>query len=110
MYKRQHRADSGLARFKPRVIRHLSQVLHLTPEQRRVIEPLVSQAEAALLDLRMKHQPRVEEIVHTAAMQIKATLTADQQIAFDELLTALQARWRKDRMYADQQLAPHTPR
>jgi predicted negative regulator of RcsB-dependent stress response len=103
-YKREHRDESMLARLKPRVIHQLDERLHLRDEQRRVVELLVSQAEGQLLALRMQQQPYVEEIVARAATRINATLTSKQQLEFDDLLSTLEARWRKDRLYARERL------
>ena len=108
-YKRQHREASGLARMKPQVLNHLKHDLHLTDEQVRAIEPLMSQAEAELLQLRMAQQPRVEEIVGRTAATIKSTLSPEQQRPFEEILQTLQQRWDKDRAYAQQHLAGPRP-
>lgn len=108
-YKRQHRDEQSLARMKPRVLRHLTHNLHLTDEQVRAVEPLVAQAEAELLQLRMAQQPRVAEVVARTAGAIKTTLHPEQQRIFDELLRTFQQRWDRDRAYVQQRMAEPRP-
>lgn len=98
-YKQQQRWENGLAGLKPRVIKHLTRELHLSAEQQRAIEPIVSEAEGELLLLRMAQQPRVDETVSRTIEALKIKLTPEQQSKLDELYQHLQRRWDSDREY-----------
>jgi hypothetical protein len=98
-YQQQQRWERGLSGLKPRVLKHLTRELHLSREQQHAIEPIVSQAEADLLHLRMAQQPRVDETVTRTIEALKGKLRAEQQNKLDELYGQLQRRWDSDREY-----------
>jgi hypothetical protein len=101
-YERQHRWEQGLAGMKPRVMKHLTRELHLSEEQRQVVEMIVSQAESQLLHLRVAQQPHVDDVLVGTMEALKGNLTPDQQIKLDEQFKNLQKRWASDRAYVQQ--------
>ena len=98
-YQRQHKWQQGLAGMKPRLMQHLTRELHLSAEQQRLIEPIVTQAEGELLRLRMAQQPHIEESLSSTTEAIKTKLSVEQQHQLDELYRRLQRRWDSDREY-----------
>lgn len=100
-YKTQQRWAQGLAGMKPRLMNHLTQELHLSGDQRRTVEGLVSRAEADLLRLRVSQQPRVDDTVARTTEAIKGVLTPEQQARLEELYQTLQQRWAADRAYTE---------
>jgi len=98
-YKQQQKWEQGLAGLKQRVRNHLSRELHLSVEQQLAIEPILSQAEAELLQLRMAQQPRVEETVTRTTTTLRAKLNPQQQSKLDELYRRLERRWESDQNY-----------
>jgi hypothetical protein len=101
-YERQHRWEQGLAGLKPRVMKHLTHELHLSDDQRRTFDVIVSQAEAELLHLRIAQQPHVDKVLVRTIAELKGTLTPEQQTKLDEQYNSLQKRWTSDRAYAQQ--------
>ena len=99
-YERQHRWEQGLAGMKPRLMKHLAHELHLSDDQRRAFDVIVSQAEAELLRLRIAQQPHVDEVLVKTIAALKGTLTPEQQTKLDEQYNHLQKRWASDRAYA----------
>jgi hypothetical protein len=98
-FQQQKKWERGLAGLKPRVMKHLTTELRLSAEQRSEIESIVTQAEKALLQLRMAQQPRVDSIVAHTIDSVKSKLTPQQQNKLDELYGQLQRRWDADRVY-----------
>jgi hypothetical protein len=98
-YKQQQKWDQGLSGLKQRVRNHLTRELHLSVEQQLAIEPILSRAEAELLQLRMAQQPRVEEAVTRTTTALKTKLSPEQQAKLDELYRRLEQRWDSDRKY-----------
>src|SRR5690348_3329571 len=92
-YERQHRWEQGLAGMKPRVMKHLTHELHLSDDQRRTFDVIVSQAEAELLHLRIAQQPHVDKVLVRTIAELKGTLTPEQQTKLDEQYNSLQKRW-----------------
>jgi hypothetical protein len=101
-YERQHRWEQGLAGMKPRVMKHLTHELHLSEDQRKAVDAVVSQAEAELLRLRVAQQPHVDDVLMRTTEALKANLTPDQQTKLDEQYNNLKKRWASDRAYAQQ--------
>lgn len=106
-YKMQQRWVQGLAGMKPRLMTHLTQELHLSGDQGRTVEALVSRAEADLLRLRVSQQPLVDETVARTTEAIKGVLTSEQQAKLEELYQTLQKRWASDRAYTER--LQHSP-
>ena len=98
-YKQQQKWEQGLAGLKQRVMKHLTHELRLSVEQQQAIEPILSQAEVELLQLRMAQQPHVEETVTRTTTELKAKLRPEQQTKLDELYRRLEQRWDSDRKY-----------
>jgi hypothetical protein len=101
-YERQHRWEQGLAGMKPRVMKHLTHELHLSEDQRKAVDVIVSQAETELLQLRVAQQPNVDDVLMRTTEALKANLTPDQQTKLDEQYDNLKKRWASDRAYAQQ--------
>src|ERR1700693_4972144 len=59
-YQQQQKWEKGLAGLKPRLMNHLTRELHLSSDQQRAIEPILTQAERELLHLRIAQQPQVD--------------------------------------------------
>ncbi len=98
-YQQQQKWENGLAGLKPRLIKHLTRELHLTAEQQRAIEPILTQAERELLRLRLAQQPQVAVNIAKTTEALKHQLTPQQQSKLDELAGKLQRRWDSDRAY-----------
>jgi Spy/CpxP family protein refolding chaperone len=98
-YQQQQKWENGLAGLKPRVMKHLTRELHLTANQQRAIEPILTQAERDLLRLRIAQQPQVDMTVVKTTEALKLPLTPQQQSKLDELTGKLQRRWDSDREY-----------
>ena len=98
-YQQQQKWENGLAGLKPRLIKHLTRELHLTAEQQRAIEPILTQAERELLRLRVAQQPQVDVTIAKTTEALKPQLTPQQQSKLDELAGKLQRRWNSDREY-----------
>jgi hypothetical protein len=97
--KQQQKWQQGLSGLKPRVMRHLTRELHLSPEQQPAIEPILSQAEGELLRLRIAQQPQVETTVGRTIDALKVKLTIEQQHKLEKLNQQLHQRWDLDRRY-----------
>ena len=98
-YKSQQKWEQGLAGLKKRVMKHLTQELHLSAGQQQAIKPILSQAEGELLRLRLAQQPQVDATAAKTIEAVKPKLTAEQQRKMDELYRRLQQRWDSDREY-----------
>ena len=98
-YQQQQKWENGLAGPKPRLIKHLTRELHLTAEQQRAIEPILTQAERELLRLRIAQQPQVDATIAKTTEALRPQLTPQQQSKLDELAGKLQRRWDSDREY-----------
>ena len=98
-HKQQQKWEQGLSGLKPRVMKHLTRELHLSPEQQQTIEPILSQAERELLRLRIAQQPQVETTVTRTMEALKVTLNPEQQHKLEELNHKLHQRWDSDRKY-----------
>lgn len=78
-----------------RIIMHkLSDELHLTGDQKSEIEKIVSETQAGLQQLRLRHQPETEEILDRGLGQIKTKLTTEQQAKIEKLYGQAKQRWR----------------
>ncbi len=98
-YQQQQKWENGLAGLKPRLMKHLTRELHLTAEQQRAIEPILTQAERELLRLRIAQQPQVDATIAKTTEALRPQLTPQQQSKLDELAGKLQRRWDSDREY-----------
>jgi hypothetical protein len=100
-YVQENQGERGPAARQERVMKRLTQELSLTPDQQAGIRPIVNRAHVEILQLRFQHQPEVEQIFAQGLVDIKATLSADQQEKLDELYAQLQRRWQVSRDYLE---------
>jgi len=98
-HKQQQKWQEGLSGLKPRVMKYLTRELHLSLEQQQTIAPILSQAEAELLRLRVAQQPHVETTVTRTMDALKVQLSLEQQHKLEELNQRLHQRWSSDRQY-----------
>jgi hypothetical protein len=97
--ERSHRSEHGPAARHERIMKRLSQELSLTPQQQRVIEPIVMRAHMAMLELRFSHQAEVEQILAKGMKELKTKLSDSQQPGLDRLYYELEQRWQDSREY-----------
>ena len=98
-YQQQQKWEKGLAGLKPRLMKHLTRELHLSADQQRAIEPILTQAERELLRLRIAQQPQVDVTIAKTTEALKPQLSLQQQSKLGELTAKLQQRWDSDREY-----------
>jgi hypothetical protein len=97
--ERTSRNEHGPAAHHERIMKRLTEGLSLTPPQRNEIEPIVTRAHVALLELRFAHQPEVERILTHAMAELKMKLSAMQQPELDRMYAGLEQRWQVSRDY-----------
>ena len=102
-FERTHRGERGPAAQHERIMKRLTQELSLTPQQQTEIEPIVSRAHVAILELRFSHQAEIEQILATGMAALKEKLSATQQPELDRMYKGLQQRWQVSREYLDAQ-------
>ena len=102
-FERTHRGERGPAAQHERIMKRLTQELSLTPQQQTQIEPIVSRAHVAILELRFSHQAEIEQILATGMAALKEKLSATQQPQLDKMYAGLQQRWQVSREYLDAQ-------
>lgn len=100
-YEREHRGERGPAAQDERIMKRLTQELSLTATQQTEIEPIVTRAHVAILELRFSHQAEIEQILARGMTELKAKLSSDQQTKLDGMYTRLEQRWQKSREYLD---------
>lgn len=100
---RMHRSDQGPAAKQERIMKRLTQELSLTAQQQIEIEPIVSRAHLAVLELRFSHQAEVEQILTQGMAEIKPRLSLEQQAGLERLYAELQQRWQTSRNYIQAQ-------
>jgi hypothetical protein len=106
---RASRGERGPAAQHERIMKRLTQELSLTPQQRSEIEPVVTRAHTAILELRFAHQAEIEDILAKGMVDIKAKLSPEQQSALDNMYAGLQRRWRVSRSYLEAQKRSPAP-
>jgi hypothetical protein len=84
-------------------MKRLTQDLSLTPQQQADIEPIVTRAHVALLELRFAHQAEVEQILARGIAEISTKLSTAQQPELDRMYKGLERRWRMSREYIEAQ-------
>jgi len=84
-------------------MKRLTQDLSLTPQQQADIEPIVTRAHVALLELRFAHQAEVEQILARGIAEISTKLSTTQQPELDRMYKGLERRWRVSREYIEAQ-------
>lgn len=99
--ERTSRGDQGPAAHHERMMKRLTQDLSLTAQQQAEIEPIVTRAHVALLDLRFAHQAEVEQILARGMAEISAKLSPAQQPELERMYKGLERRWRISRDYLE---------
>jgi len=97
--ERMPRGDRGPAARHERIMKRLTQELSLTAQQQTEIDPIVTWAHVAILELRFSHQPEIEDILAKGMTDIKAKLSSAQQTELDKMYAELQQRWQTSRDY-----------
>jgi len=97
--ERMPRGDRGPAARHERIMKRLTQELSLTAQQQTEIDPIVTWAHVAILELRFSHQPEIEDILAKGMTDIKAKLSSAQQTELDRMYAELQQRWQTSRDY-----------
>jgi uncharacterized coiled-coil protein SlyX len=82
-------------------MKRLTHELSLTTTQQADIEPIISRAHVAILELRFAHQAEVEDILTRGMTELKGKLSSEQQTQLDGMYARLQQRWQKSREYLD---------
>jgi hypothetical protein len=100
-YEQEHRGERGPAAQDEGIMKRLTQELSLTATQQTEIEPIVTRAHVAILELRFSHQAEIEQILARGMTELKAKLSSDQQTKLDGMYTQLEQRWQKSREYLD---------
>lgn len=96
---RMPRGDRGPAAQHERMMKRLTEELSLTAQQQTEIDPIVTWAHVAILELRFSHQAEIEDILAKGMTDIKAKLSSAQQAELDTMYARLQQRWQTSRDY-----------
>ena len=102
-FERTHRGERGPAAQHERIMKRLTHELSLTPQQQTEIEPIVSRAHVAILELRFAHQAEIEQILAKGMAELKGKLSSAQQPELDRMYKGLQQRWQVSHEYLDAQ-------
>jgi hypothetical protein len=98
-FDRSHRGDRGPVAQHERIMKRLTQELSLTARQQADIEPIVTRAHLAILELRFAHQAEIEHILAGGMAELKMLISAEQQSGLDKMYQRLQQRWQQSRDY-----------
>jgi len=96
-----HGGNRGPVAQHERIMKRLTQGLSLTAQQRSDIEPIVTRAHVAILDLRFSHQTEIEQILAKGMAELKDKLSSAQQVELDKMYAGLQQRWQSSRDYLE---------
>jgi hypothetical protein len=99
--ERTSRGDYGPSAHHERIMKRLTQDLSLTVQQQAEIDPIVTRAHVALLELRFAHQAEVEQILARGMAELSAKLSPAQQPELDRMYKGLERRWRVSRDYLE---------
>jgi hypothetical protein len=99
--ERTSRGEHGPAAHHERIMNRLTQDLSLTAQQQADIEPIVTRAHVALLELRFAHQAEVEQILSRGMAELSAKLSPDQKVGLERMYKGLERRWRVSREYLE---------
>ena len=97
------RGEHGPAAHHDRMMKRLTEGLSLTTQQQAEIEPIVSRAHVALLELRFAHQAEVEQILTRGMADLKTKLSPAQQPELDRMYQGLERLWQGSRDYLEAQ-------
>lgn len=98
---RTHHGDRSPAAQHERIMKRLTQELSLSAQQQTEIEPIVTRAHVAILELRFSHQAEIEQILAKGMAELKEKLSSAQQSELDRMYTKLQQRWQVSRDYLE---------
>lgn len=98
-YEHDRRSEQGPADKQDRLMKKLVHELSLDRGQQAAMRPIIERAHKELLRLRFQHQPEVERILTGAMVDMKASLSPDQQRKLNDLYARLQSRWNKSREF-----------
>jgi hypothetical protein len=107
--ERMHRGDRSPAAQHERIMKRLTQELSLTAQQQTEIDPIVTRAHVAILELRFSHQADIEQILARGMAELKTKLSPAQQAELDKMYAGLQQRWQVSRGYLDAKKKEVTP-
>jgi hypothetical protein len=85
------------------MMKRLTEGLSLTAQQQAEIEPIVSRAHVALLELRFAHQAEIQQILTKGMADLKTKLSPSQQPELDRMYQGLERRWQNSRAYLEAQ-------
>lgn len=100
-YERTHRWERGPGAQHERIMKRLTNELSLTATQQADIEPILTHAHVAILEVRFSHQAEIERILARGMAELKEKLSAEQQSGLDRMYTRLQQRWQASRDYVE---------
>lgn len=83
----------GPPAVKKIIVKRLDKELDLTGNQKTEIEKIVGEAQSRLLNLRLQHQPEIEEIIEGGISQMKTKLSKEQQLKLDKVHERLRKNW-----------------
>jgi hypothetical protein len=95
--------ERGPAAHHDRMMKRLTEGLSLTAQQQAEIEPIVSRAHVALLELRFAHQAEIQQILTKGMADLKTKLSPSQQPELDRMYQGLERRWQNSRAYLEAQ-------
>ena len=90
----EHFRESGPLTRKELLMKRLTRRLDLTSQQQEKITVIFEEMREQLFNLRTKHKPDLERIREEGHARIKAILTAEQKIQFDEMMAKVKKRMR----------------
>lgn len=100
-YERTHRGERGPAAQHERIMKQRTHEFSLTATQQGDIEPAVTRAHVAILELRLAHQAEVEGILVRGMGELKGKLSPEQQAQLGRMYARLQQRWQVSRDYVE---------
>ncbi|MBF0317064.1 MAG: hypothetical protein HQL04_02735 [Nitrospirae bacterium] len=83
----------GPPAVKQVIVKRLDEKLNLTPQQRVEIERIIGQTQAEILKLRQKNQPEIERIIESGMVNMKTTLTPEQQKTLEDMYKNVKNKW-----------------
>lgn len=94
--------ERGAAAQHDRILKRLTEHLSLTASQQAAVEPIVTRAHVAMLELRVAHQAETDQVLARSMTDLKTQLTAEQQAKLDQLYARLQGRWQASREHLNE--------
>ncbi len=95
-YHYQKRFEQTLTQERPNrrqhLLRRLEKELDLTDSQHSTIEQLLQQSHKQLRELRLRHRPRIKEIMEESMARVRKELDPQQQTKFDSILKRMRDR------------------